>query len=333
MSLNQCAPLISILTPTWNRCGYLKRVWDGLNNQTYKNIEWIVCDDGSTDDTGAKLRELGSKAAFPVTVVTASVHIGKARMDNEAIKRARGEFILWKDSDDYLLPQAVEQLVAAWNSIPQESREEYVGIAALCTSQWGIASSPLPNDDIFDTTMNDLMKKMKVGGDMVFLARSGALRIHPFPEVDFVVPESAIWTSIGDQKIRLTPEVAMVKEYQAANCISFSGKMEYSRGRAHAMAICVHNLRSYPTDLKTRLWEIVTYLRYCIHGEINLAATLRLWGGNSNVATLLLACPFSCLLALKDQLQGKVRKTHREFLAAEKKVRLEIVEFPLEPAQ
>ena len=179
--MGQLKPLISILTPTWNRCGYLDRVWKGLNEQSYKNIEWIVCDDGSTDDTAAKLRELGAKSTFPVTIVTASVRIGKARMDNEAIARASGEFILWNDSDDYLLPYAVEQLVAVWSTIPAENRSEYVGISALCASQWGIASSPLPQQGQFDTTFIELGERLKISGDFLYMVRAENIKISSIP--------------------------------------------------------------------------------------------------------------------------------------------------------
>lgn len=48
-------PMVSILTHTWNRVDYLDQVWMGLDSQSYKNIEWIVADDGSSDHTLSKL--------------------------------------------------------------------------------------------------------------------------------------------------------------------------------------------------------------------------------------------------------------------------------------
>ena len=108
-------PLVSIWTPSWNRAGLLERVWTGLNSQSYKNIEWIIGNDGSTDETADVISELASRSEFPVSVITASTRIGKARMDNEGIARARGEFIIECDSDDYLLPHAVKLLVDTWN--------------------------------------------------------------------------------------------------------------------------------------------------------------------------------------------------------------------------
>ena len=85
-------PLISVLTPTWNRSAYLERVWNGLCSQTYKNFEWIVSNDGSTDDTESVVRSLAAKSDFPVMLISASVHVGKARMDNEAVRLASGGF-------------------------------------------------------------------------------------------------------------------------------------------------------------------------------------------------------------------------------------------------
>ena len=78
---NISRPLISVLTPTWNRANYLQRVWEGLCSQTYKDFEWIVANDGSTDETEATLRDLAERSNFPIIFINSSVHIGKARMD------------------------------------------------------------------------------------------------------------------------------------------------------------------------------------------------------------------------------------------------------------
>jgi glycosyltransferase involved in cell wall biosynthesis len=313
-------PLISILTPTWNRAAYLERVWRGLGSQTYQNIEWIVCDDGSTDHTAVKLSELGAKSKFPVTVISANLHIGKARMDNEAVAQARGAFIIWCDSDDYLLPQAVAQLMATWNSIPKCDREDYVGVTALCSNEQGVKSTPLPKSGRFDTTWNDLAERFKVTDDMLHLTKASELKNLPFPEVDFVIPEGVVWTSLGHKRVRMHSEVLKVNEYKAPNCISFSGKMEYCRGRAYAMATSERNLGMYPRDRSVRWWKLITYIRCCLHGEIAIDEAIRLWGTNSSLISYILLLPIGHLLALKDRLQGKVRKTHRDFICASKLV-------------
>lgn len=317
-------PLVSVLTPTWNRAKYLRRVWEGLCGQTYKYFEWIVANDGSTDETEATLRDLAARSNFPIIIINASVHIGKARMDNEAIAQAHGEFILWNDSDDYLLPSAIERLVASWNSISKSKQDEYVGVTALCAAGTEILT-PLPPIIPLDTTWNDLAGIHHINGDMIFFTRTRRLKENPFPEVDFVIPEGVIWSTIGNEKTRLLQEVLKVVEYRTPNSISFSGKMEYCRGRAYALAISVRNLQYYPRSLKSRLWELVTYIRYSLHGEISLRSQMRMWGDNSSSSLFLLLWPMGCLFALKDQLQRKVRKTHREFLAATLSVKITYV--------
>ena len=314
------SPLVSILTPTWNRADYLERVWQSIQCQTYSAIEWIIADDGSDDDTVARVTQFAACSLFPILLIQASVHIGKARMDNEAIASARGEFILWCDSDDYLLPQAIEQLLATWLSIRASDRGEYVGVTALCADEQGVISTSLPTAGVFDTTWNDLSEKFRVSGDMLYLTKASELKRLPFPEVDFVIPEGVTWTTLGHKRVRLLPEVLKINEYGTRNCISFSGKMEYSRGRAYAMATSERNLKVYAQSLSMRCWRLVTYIRYSIHGEIGVGDAIKLWGSNSSLPIFILMMPPAYILALKDRLQGKVRKTHRDFMRASKLV-------------
>lgn len=234
--MEQTRPLVSIWTPTWNRAALLERVWNGLNSQTYKHIEWIVGNDGSTDETADVINELASRSGFPVTVITASTRVGKARIDNEGVARASGEFIVECDSDDYLLPYAIEVLVGTWNSIPEVDREDYSGVFAWCSNEQDVGSPSLPTESQFDSIWNALAEKLDKGGDMVALIKAKEWKSHPFPEVDFVIPEGITWAAIGHKKVRVSPRALMIKEYRSPHCISFSGRMEYCRGRAYAIA-------------------------------------------------------------------------------------------------
>lgn len=313
-------PLVSVVTPTWNRAAYLQRVWEGLCRQTYRNFEWIVANDGSTDATDSLVRALAARSDFRIELVTASVHIGKARMDNEAVARARGELVVWNDSDDYLLPEALRELVDCWQSVPAGQQDEFVAVTAFCATTEGrvLNESGDSTSRAFDSTWNDLAHDTQFSGDMVQCVRASALKACPFPEVDFVVPESAVWSSLGDRKVRVLNRVVKMVEYRAPHAISFAPHMEYCRGRAHALAISTINFRGYPAGLGSRLRRLVTFLRYSIHGEIPLAQQRRIWSGWTALWTL--AYPLAALLALKDRLQRKVRYTHRDFEAARRRV-------------
>jgi glycosyltransferase involved in cell wall biosynthesis len=307
-------PTISVLTPTWNRAAYLERVWSGLAAQTSTDFEWIVADDGSTDDTEAVVCALAARARFPILYLRAAAHVGKARIDNEAIARARGEFALWCDSDDVLVPQAVARLLEGWYSIPEHERSHYVGVTAFAATSEGVIANPFGASGDFDLSWNELAHRFKAASDMVYMARMEALRAHPFPEVDLVIPESVVWNAIGHRKARLIPEILKRVEYRAPYAISFSGKMSYNRGRAHALAITERELRPPRRERRASTARLVNFLRYSLHGEIGFSEARALWGDNSSSIRFWLAVPWAALRAAIDRARGKVVRSHREFL-------------------
>ncbi len=316
-------PHISVLTPTWNRESYLSKVWEGLVAQNYCDFEWIVANDGSTDNTIEVVRELAAKSDFPVSLINASCRIGKSRMDNEAVAIARGDFIIWCDSDDYLLPGCLDTLVNTWNSIPLEQREEYCGVTALCRTESGVLGNQFYQPETcIDIIATELHRKVK--SDLVIFTRSDLVKENPFLEVDFLIPESSVWNVIGTRKTRFLSMVLKRVSYREVNCISYSGHMSYNRGNAHALALA-KNLAPHIQSKAAQWLSAINYLRYCRHGEINFREAMALWRvGPMDLLKFIAVLPVSELLSMKDRLQGKVRRTHRDFLEARNHVKIEI---------
>jgi glycosyltransferase involved in cell wall biosynthesis len=322
-------PRISVLTPTWNRAEYLNRVWKGLNAQNFRDFEWIVANDGSQDDTIEVIRELAHKSDFSVTLITASQRVGKSRIDNEAVAASRGDFILWCDSDDYLLPCALEKLLNTWLTIAHEDREKFCGVTALCDTKEGgsLGNKFYQLGAPIDITWCELSQKL--AADMVIFTRADLLKQTPFLEVDFLIPESSVWNEIGILKTRFIPTVLQRKHYGEVNALSFSGYMAYNRGYAYAKAKNKSKTLRNPF-LRKRIWDTVNYLRYCLHGEISFKQSILNWEPNwFECVLLLVSWPLSVALALKDQIQGKVLKTHREFLVAKDMadIKLEVLKY------
>lgn len=309
-------PVISVLTPTWNRAAYLYMVWEGLEAQGFRNFEWIVANDGSQDETVEVVRALAQKSDFPVTLISASQRVGKSRIDNEAVSAAKGDFIIWCDSDDVLLPKALQTLLDTWHSIPAAERDSFCGVSALCDTEEGVLGNRFySSDQPVDMIWNEMFRALRA--DLVIFTRADLVKQNPFPEVDFLISESSVWSKIGVRKTRFLPAVLERKRYREVNALSHSGHMSYNRGHAHAIALTSPYLAPF-LNQKERLKRAVNYLRYSRHGEIPFGDALRLWQADGRQIALFLALwPTAQALALKDQLQGKVRKTHRDFLAAQ----------------
>lgn len=100
-------PLVSVVIPTYNRAGVVCETIDNVFQQTYRNIEIIVVDDGSTDDTLTKLRAYGDR----LRVITQR-NAGAAAARNHGARVARGEIIAFQDSDDLWMLTKLERQVA-----------------------------------------------------------------------------------------------------------------------------------------------------------------------------------------------------------------------------
>lgn len=96
-------PLISVIIPTYNCGKYIREALEGVFNQTYKNYEVLVIDDGSTDNTKEVLKEYEQKIKYFY-----QENKGLSITRNRGIKEAQGELIALLDSDDIWLPEKLE---------------------------------------------------------------------------------------------------------------------------------------------------------------------------------------------------------------------------------
>lgn len=96
----------NIFTPTYNRKGKLKRTYESLKNQTFKDFTWLIIDDGSTDNTKEVVDEFKDLDIQYVYVKNG----GKQRAYNLAIEKAGAKYFMCLDSDDYLVEDALEKI-------------------------------------------------------------------------------------------------------------------------------------------------------------------------------------------------------------------------------
>ena len=104
-------PLVSIVTPAYNQAEYLTETIESVLAQDYPNLEYIVLDDGSSDETPAILQRYNGRIQHE-----RHSNMGQARTLNKGWERARGAYLGYLSSDDLLYPGAVRQLVGLLES-------------------------------------------------------------------------------------------------------------------------------------------------------------------------------------------------------------------------
>ncbi len=105
-------PKISIISPCYNSEGFVHHLLDSIINQTYKNLEFIIVNDGSTDKTLDVLNSYKPKfkqAGIDYKIISTE-NGGQASAVNTALKQITGEYLIWPDSDDYFPSNAIEIL-------------------------------------------------------------------------------------------------------------------------------------------------------------------------------------------------------------------------------
>ena len=106
--MNNSADLISVIVPVYNVERYLKQCVDSILRQTYKNLELILVDDGSTDSSGQICDEC--RSLYMRCSVLHKINDGLGMARNTGIEVMRGKYVMFVDSDDWIKPDYIERL-------------------------------------------------------------------------------------------------------------------------------------------------------------------------------------------------------------------------------
>jgi len=206
------APLFTVFTATYNRAHTIHRVFDSLCAQTFRDFEWLVVDDGSTDNTFELMETWRRSAEFPIRYFKQE-NSGKHIAHNLGAREARGQFFLPLDSDDACVPEALERFAHHWNSIPAAERVQFSGVGGLCRNQHGeIVGDRFPSDP-FDCSWRDICYVHRIRGEKWGITLTALVRQFPFPDLagSNFVPEGMVWLEIArTHKIRCVNEILRI---------------------------------------------------------------------------------------------------------------------------
>ena len=185
---------LSIITPTYNRAEYLPRCYESLQKQTSCDFEWIIVDDGSTDNT-AEVVSSFSSTRFPITIIK-KANGGKHTALNAAHEAIRGKYVLILDSDDVLAETAVQEVLTAWSRYEQNPQ-----IGILTFLKGADRDHPVCAATDYDVPV-DIMRCRRirfVRTDCCEVIRAELFRSYPFPEFpnERFLAETALWDRVS----------------------------------------------------------------------------------------------------------------------------------------
>lgn len=188
--------MLTILTPSYNRGYILDNAYKSLLKQKSKNFEWLIIDDGSSDNTKNVVDEFIKGNKIKIRYFKKQ-NGGKHTAVNYGVKKAKGEYILILDSDDYLVSNAVSEIEKYLNKY-----KKYDDICALAFlrqfSNEKIIGKTYEGTEIISNNI-DFRYNKGITGDMAEVYKTEVLKKYPFPtfENERFLSEAIVWNKIA----------------------------------------------------------------------------------------------------------------------------------------
>lgn len=250
---------ITIFTPTYNRRQLIERLYQSLLQQTQKKFEWLVVDDGSTDDTENYFNQLLSKQqSFSIRYIKQE-NGGKHRAINRGVKNAKGELFFIVDSDDYLTENAVEK-INQWVKTLDDSHK-WAGIAGLRGQTKNRVLGQHNSSSKFIDAKNNERRKCKLLGDKAEIYFTDVLKKYPFPEIsgENFISEELVWNAIARDGyyLRWFNEIIYICDYLEGGLTKNNTKDKCNpQGR---LLWAKGQLETYPNSWRDRFLAIGIY--------------------------------------------------------------------------
>lgn len=205
---------ITVFTPTYNRAYIIHNLYESLKRQTCKNFEWLIVDDGSTDNTEELIKSWKKEYnKFAIRYYKQS-NGGKCRAINNGLNLAQGELFFTVDSDDYLTDDAIEKIVNWESELPKDGK--YCGIAG----NLGTSKSETINKNFegryYEGTLLDRYKN--VDGERAIVIYTAIHRKYKYPEFDGerFMTEATVWNRMANDgyKMRFYNDIIWIYEYR-----------------------------------------------------------------------------------------------------------------------
>jgi glycosyltransferase involved in cell wall biosynthesis len=313
-------PRFTIFTPTFNRAHTLTRTFNSLLAQTYPDFEWLIIDDGSSDNTKDLISTFRRKAPFAVRYVY-QTNGGKHRAHNTAMPLLMGKYTVILDSDDELTPPALEILYHHWQLVETERENQIIGILGRSIQCYGQDQKFSPSthasgpDGFIDGHHLPLMLKGHMVGDLLPCYRTDILRLYKFPTRlgdTSCIPEGVLWLRIGqDYRIRCIEKNVRIYHRDPADTKSLMHQASNIRSRSWSLlqysfvftSLIDRYFKYFPFAFFRSAADVSRFSLHC--GDTKLPADVQL--GVRAIILICLTSPIGCALWFRDLIRSRLK--------------------------
>lgn len=304
-------PKFTVFTPSYNREHTLARVHDSLCRQSYKDFEWIIVDDGSTDHTKELVDSWIEGSLFPIKYHFQQ-NQGKHAAINTGLDLASGEFFLIADSDDCFTDTALMIFLETWESIPDSQIDLFTGVTGLCQDRNGkIIGDKFPSDPL-DSEPAELYYHYGVKGEKWGFHRTEVLKQYRFPEPDDCkfIPEGVIWSLIGKHyKTRYINQVVRTYLNDSGNQLTKRDPIATSPVRSFYADILNNDIRFFFDAPFVFIKLALQYIRFSAHQSDSLHKQIIRLNSRSTKVLWLIALLPGYVLAAIDRINKAISPT------------------------
>lgn len=289
--------LITIFTPTYNRANLLPSLYDSLKKQTNCDFEWLIVDDGSTDNTDEIINGFILEGVLSINYVKKE-NEGKHIAINKGLEYARGELFFIVDSDDVLPEKSLEIILQKYEKI--KNKKNIAGIAGRKGYITGgyIGSNVVWTEDLICSSL-DLRMRRNVKGDMAEVFKTEVLKEYLFPkfEGEKFCPEALVWNRISKKYSLLWfSDIVYKAEYIETGLTANIVKIrKYS---PKASCLYYSELSKYEIPFVQKVKAVANYWRFSVYNNIPFTCKIK------EVSKLLsiIALPIFVGLMIRDKL-------------------------------
>lgn len=210
---------VTIFTPTYNRRYILHELYNSLKRQTKKDFEWLIVDDGSSDNTIDLVNKWIEEKNMNIRYYYVK-NGGKQRAINYGLDKAYGELFLVVDSDDYLSDDAIEKIIVWEKEIPKRG---YCGFAGNWATKEGKILNPVFKKNYVDCSFLDRYPRKEnnyffIGHDRAWVFYTNVHKKYKYPifEDEKFIAEAVVWNRMANDgyKLRCYNDVIYYFEHQ-----------------------------------------------------------------------------------------------------------------------